>query len=1214
MNAPHSSETPSPQRRIWLLGGLRVEQDGEPVTLPGGKVRSLLARLALPPLLPHSREALGDLLWSDAPLERVRPNFSNTLYQLQHTLSPTWLVADNQTVALRRDGLWVDADQFHQWCLTPEHHPDYLHRLRAAAALYTGDLLPDLYDDWVLGPQVALREQYLNTLIKLGLALEARQSFRDAQQTYEKAVREDPLREEAYWGVMRALARQGRFAEALQTYQQLVAHLESELGVPPSHQSQQLADRIQQELTLATAAPRAAAAERPRLPFVGRLVERQTVLSMLTQATEGRGGLVLLLGEAGIGKTRLLLELAEAAAWRGWQVAWGKGQEFTLPSAYAPLTAALHEALPLPRLQQLVHILPPPWLHWLERLVPGVREVITPTQPAPEANQTRLAQAIIQVWRGLQTIAPHLFILDDVQWASPALWPLLAQLQPYLAELAVVIVLSGRTTELEGQPEAWSLWQTWQAAGAPLLRLAGLSRGEMEQIAAAYRNTRLSSTQLEQLNRASGGNPLLALSLLESEAWDESAVAPPSLLDLIRRRLIHLSPQALQALQAAAVLGSEFVYPIWADVLRAVGIPAAALPALAGELERERLILLHERAYLFAHDLLRAAVYEAMPGPERQQWHSHALRVLRQHSPDDSLTLLYHAEQAAATQAIPHLALQAGEQALGNFTYGLAVTYFTQALRALPPTQVTERYQAVRGRAQALNVLADRTAQQADITHLQTLAEQSGDPHWQAEAASLQVEFLWQTGQWGEGEQAAWQALAWAQQAGDEKLIATLQIMLGQIARDKGDYAAANQWFEQAQQVFQRLDDGRGVAYAIQMRGVVAQRSGDYQQAIRLSQQALDLLSTHHDPFHTLRLKSNLAVAYWMSSDYAQAREIFNQVLRLSREVGDKRVEAAALGNLGALAGLVADYVASADYLTQALRLERTTNNRPGMAGVSVNLGKTLGHLERLPEALTFVDEGLALNQELGRRRGEGYAWHIRGALLLQMERYAEAEESLLRSRTIRQELGERDNLLYTNADLAFLYATVGRVREAGEIVIPLLVTLATDEVNAEIRQDGYFAAYHYFQALGEVAAAQQHLLLAQSAMQEIAAPLSPQDRERFLAQLPINRQIRTALAAWQQQITVPLVKADVSLGRKLTPADYVRVTWTVYALEDEAITDKTARRQAVVARLLRDAAAQNAAPTDDDLAQALGVSRRTIIRDMKVLAGQGQLPPTRRR
>ncbi len=109
--------------------------------------------------------------------------------------------------------------------------------------------------------------------------------------------------------------------------------------------------------------------------------------------------------------------------------------------------------------------------------------------------------------------------------------------------------------------------------------------------------------------------------------------------------------------------------------------------------------------------------------------------------------------------------------------------------------------------------------------------------------------------------------------------------------------------------------------------------------------------------------------------------------------------------------------------------------------------------------------------------------------------------------------------------------------------------------------------------------------------MYEIAVPLVSPDRARFLAQLPLNQQIQAALAVWQKQVTVQLVRADVPLGRKRTPADYVTVTWTISALEDEAIADKTARRQAVVARMLRDAAAQNAAPTDADLATALGVS-----------------------
>ena len=87
-----------------------------------------------------------------------------------------------------------------------------------------------------------------------------------------------------------------------------------------------------------------------------------------------------------------------------------------------------------------------------------------------------------------------------------------------------------------------------------------------------------------------------------------------------------------------------------------------------------------------------------------------SLTYKRRSADEHPMHLLYHAEHAAALAAIPHYALQAGEQALNNFTYPLAITYFTQALRALPPEQVELRYQAVRGRVQALTVLADRPA------------------------------------------------------------------------------------------------------------------------------------------------------------------------------------------------------------------------------------------------------------------------------------------------------------------------------------------------------------------------------------------------------------------------------------------------------------------------------------------------------------------------
>ncbi len=132
--------------------------------------------------------------------------------------------------------------------------------------------------------------------------------------------------------------------------------------------------------------------------------------------------------------------------------------------------------------------------------------------------------------------------------------------------------------------------------------------------------------------------------------------------------------------------------------------------------------------------------------------------------------------------------------------------------------------------------------------------------------------------------------------------------------------------------------------------------------------------------------------------------------------------------------------------------------------------------------------------------------------------------------------------------------------------------------------------------------------------MLEMAGTLPTDARARFLRQDPLNRKVRAALDALSRRIQVRLVCEDVPLGRSLTEADYTEVTWTVYTPRDDLIGKKTERRRHVLQRLLMEAEAQGAAPTDDDLAEALGVSRRTILRDMQVLAEAGVPLPTRRR
>jgi hypothetical protein len=123
--------------------------------------------------------------------------------------------------------------------------------------------------------------------------------------------------------------------------------------------------------------------------------------------------------------------------------------------------------------------------------------------------------------------------------------------------------------------------------------------------------------------------------------------------------------------------------------------------------------------------------------------------------------------------------------------------------------------------------------------------------------------------------------------------------------------------------------------------------------------------------------------------------------------------------------------------------------------------------------------------------------------------------------------------------------------------------------------------------------------------------------RRSFFEQVPLNRKIVAAYDRQAQnvrQVTVTLARQDAPLGRSLRPEEMVTIQWTVSAPEDETIGSKSVCRRHRLQRLLTEAAAQGAAPTDDDLAKALAVSRRTILRDMEVLAQSGLTFPTRRR
>jgi DNA-binding SARP family transcriptional activator/tetratricopeptide (TPR) repeat protein len=1113
-------------RRIWLLGALRIAGGQGDIRLRGRKARSLLAFLALHPAAPHTREALADLLWPEAPPERARHNIANALYELRQTLGLEWLSSDGDQVALRASAdLWVDVWEFEQLCASRE--PAALDR---AVALYAGELAPEFYDDWIMPRRTALHEQYLSSLQRLAQAAEQQPEV--ARGHYQRLIAADPLHEDACRGLMRGLARGGRLAEALEAYTRLEATLAAELDAQPEDETRALAEALRGELVL-----RRQHAQRSSQtpPFIGRTAERTRLLARLDQARSGRGGIVIILGESGSGKTRLLEELARAADWRGWQLAWGRGQEFTLPAPYMPFSQALAAALPSPRVQQLASQIQPIWLSMLAGLAPQIGDALgRPIWPSASDDPHRLPIALRHVLGGLQRIAPHLFILDDVHWADAELWPLLEELRRPLAEMAALLVISGRIEDLRMQPSAWETLQSWDAAGALVIQLAGLSQEELGELAVAYSGSQLSPSELAQLNRASAGNPLLALALLQGGGLDSARrdevaqPGPPALVALMLQRLDALSPGARTVLHAAAVLGYRFPYPPWESLCAA----ASALP----ELEQAGLIVIEPDGYRFVHDTLRACAYAHIPVGQRRELHQRALAALERWAPRDILALLHHAQQAGDQAALARYALSAGEQALAASAFQTAVRWFAQALHALPHDDLDRRYTAVRGRLRALDILADREAQRRDLVLLSDLAERLGDRPRLAEVRQLHAELAWATGAWGGAHTEAALALALANEAGDVRQQARALEMLSRVAQNRGRHAQARARLAQAQALYRSIGDPFGEATTTHNLGIVAWALGEHQDAIGPYTAAARMFHDLGDLFQESRALNSLGCALWGVGEYIEARTTHQRALAISCDLGDRWGVGANTLNLGYVALALGDYVTAIDSFVTALEGFQATDNATGIAVSLSNLGAAYCLLGDQESALAYCAEALQTSRALGHRRVEGYAQHNRGLALLERGSATEACEALEIACVLRAELGEQDNLLESQAGLALAWLAAGVPEQAQATILKALQALEARFERPTLCHWVHYVAYRVWQ--GQPAAI-EHLRRAEAAMCATAALLPPDERMRFLEHVPLNRETQAALAALNRQIRVRLVRAGVPLGRKLSGDDY---------------------------------------------------------------------------
>jgi DNA-binding SARP family transcriptional activator len=639
-----------PIARIQVLGQFDLSLGGVRVPpLESARAESLLAFLVLHRQVAASRQYLAFLLWPDSAEAQARTNLRHLLHTLRTRLpdADRYLEVTSRTVGWRADApCWLDVAAFEDLLDGDAGDREVEVALRDAVALYTGDLLEGCYDDWLLGERERLRQRQLDALEKLATVCEARGDLDDAIGHAERLLRGDPLREHTYRQLMRCHAARGDRASAVRIYHVCCSTLERELGVRPSAET----DAVYQGLVRQRPEPAPAARAGP--PLVGRGRELAQLAAAWRFTDAGQGRLLLVSGEAGVGKSRLVEEFRGWCGRRGAVIAEARCYPAEGSLAYAPVvswlrSAALRTRLPrldMARLSELARLLPE-----LLNEMPD----LAPPGPLPEGDQRRrLFDAVTAVV--VAGAEPLLLVLDDLQHADRETCQLLHYLLRVQPDARLLVVATVRREEVEAAHPLHDLLAGVRARDRLAeIALPRLDQEETAVLAHRLSGARLSDADVRYLYDETEGNPLFVVEALRA-GWAPGSSLSPRVQSVIEARLSQLSAHARDLVEVVAVIGREFS----TDVLAAASDAGEdTLVDSLDELWRRQIV--RERSegtsgssYDFSHDKIRQVAYRNVGPVRRRRLHARIAAALEQIHVSDpgqvSVQIAGHLDRAGA--------------------------------------------------------------------------------------------------------------------------------------------------------------------------------------------------------------------------------------------------------------------------------------------------------------------------------------------------------------------------------------------------------------------------------------------------------------------------------------------------------------------------------------------------------------------------------------
>jgi predicted ATPase/DNA-binding SARP family transcriptional activator len=975
---------------IRLLGQANALSAGVPLKF--AKRTTTLAMLCLLVLRrgqPVTRAFLAYTLFPDCEEEQALTELRRYLYLAGKTLpSPRngepWLVVDAETIRWNEaSAAFIDVVEFERLAADESSYA-------AAVDLYGGDLLEDSYDDWIVAERERLRTLYL---ARLGDLVERHRGARDYSTALGYANRilaADCWREDVVRQVMSIRYASGDASGALAEFDRFAKRLREEMGVAPMPDTLAVRDVIFCGGPLVGSVDRVSQEEREfsrrahTLPFIGRERERERLIARFDRAARGFGNSVFIAGEAGVGKSRLVGELARAVEMQGGRVYSG-GTSSPESAPYQSIAEALRSALPILALNPANALS----LRVLSRVFPELplEDGAVPALGtlAPERETARLFGAFANAVLALASPRPVLIVFEDLHWASASTIDALATICRRIDRARVLIAVTYRDEEVGS---AHALRRLVNALGSER-RIAEVAferfdRDDVRRLVAATPGLAAEDAGLaDRLHAFSEGNALFLnqaiADVLERDAALDAAPERPvrGIGNLIASRIARLSDAARAVAEIAAACGEGCNVDVVRDV---AGLKAAeTLDAFDELLDRG---LVREASardrfdYVFTHNLIARSIYQRMEPRSRVRRHARLAHVIERQAElaaRDVRELGRHYEGAERPGTASRWYLRAAREAAALYANDDTIRLTSRAIELADDAAI--RMEALLLREEANARLGNRDARASDLVVLESLAQDadlrcrvarrvvvlrhggddreleraavvrfhaeaaaSGSEVWMALAALSEAKLCLALGRYNEAKTHVLASLPQLEaQAPSERIDALMTLIEADVSL--GNFAEAERGIADARTIADASGD-RGAISEVIARGVTLAMSAQlFEQALAGAKDALEHFRILGDRVGEARALSNIAAASVRLSHWQDAREANIAAAAISESIGDRHGAARAQMNLGSLLTRCGD-LAGARELVQAAREHHVrSGDRRALTASFVNEG-----------------------------------------------------------------------------------------------------------------------------------------------------------------------------------------------------------------------------------------------------------------------------------